>query len=73
MTYSTDDVLRELTSVVSTSDARAVIGRASRVARVRRGADLEPGEVLVLLTALAAEGGVIQQLAEEMARRALRS
>lgn len=69
--FTTDDLLRELTLVTSTSNARAMLGRASRVARVRRGPDLAPGEMLVLLEALATEGGAIQTVAEDIARRAL--
>ncbi len=69
---TTDDLLAELDGVTSRSDARAMISRAARVAGVPTGRPLEMRELLMVCEALAAEGGVIQQLAEGMATRALR-
>ena len=69
---TTDDLLAELGGVTSRSDARAMISRAARVAGVATGRPLEVRELLMVCEALAAEGGVIQTLAESVATRALR-
>jgi len=66
---TTDELLREIGLV--SSDARALLGRASRVAGVKRGQALEVSELLLLLEALASEGGPVQEIAETLARRAL--
>ncbi|RLT43333.1 MAG: hypothetical protein DWI58_04300 [Chloroflexi bacterium] len=69
---TTDDLLIELCGVTSRSDARAMISRAARIAGVPTGRTLEMRELLMVCEALAAEGGVIQQMAEAVATRALR-
>lgn len=69
---TTDDLLAELGGVTSRSDARAMISRAARVAGVPTGRPLEVRQLLMVCDALAAEGGVIQALAESVATRALR-
>lgn len=71
-TFTTADVLRELGAVVASSEARAMLSRAARVARVHRDVPLATSDLLVLLEALAAEGGVVQILAEDLAQEALR-
>lgn len=68
---STEDLLSALYSVTSPSDARALMSRARRVAGVPSGKPLEMQELLMVCEALAAEGGVIQRIAETMAQRAL--
>jgi hypothetical protein len=73
LSITTDDLMRELHRVTSTSDARAMISRASRVAGVAQGRPLETSDLLLVCEALAAEGGEIQQIAEAVATKALRS
>ena len=58
--------------LTSRSDARAMISRAARIAGVPTGRPLQVRELLMVCEALAAEGGVIQQMAEAVATRALR-
>ncbi len=70
---TTDDLLAELGDVTSRSDARAMISRAARVAGVPTGRPLAIRDLLMVCEALAAEGGAIQQLAEAVATRALRT
>lgn len=67
----TDDVLTALCRVTSASDARALVSRASRVAGVPHNRALATQELLLVCEALAAEGGMIQIVAEEIAGRAL--
>lgn len=69
---TTDDLLHEFAAVVSTSDARAIMRRALRVAGVKSGATLATGELLLVLEAMGAEGGPVQQMAEQLAQDALR-
>ncbi len=69
---TTDDLLTELDGLTSRSDARAMISRAARVAGVPTGRPLQVRELLMVCEALAAEGGVIQEMAEAVATRALR-
>ena len=69
---TTDDLLIELGSVTSRSDARAMMSRAARIAGVVTGRPLEVRELLMVCEALAAEGGAIQQMAEAVATRVLR-
>ena len=71
-TMSTEELLQQLNAVTSRSDARAMVSRAARVAGVATNRPLEVHELLLVCEALAAEGGVIQQLAEAIATRALR-
>ncbi len=68
---TTDDLLVALHGVTSRSDARAMISRAARVAGVPTGRALQTRELLMVCEALAAEGGLIQELAEAVATRAL--
>ena len=70
---TTEDLLREFGAVLSASDARALMRRAARVAGVRRGSRMATGELLLVLEAMGAEGGLVQQLAEHLAQEALRS
>ena len=69
---STGDLLRELNGVTSDADARAMVSRASRMVGASDG-PLDLRELLLMCEALAAEGGPIQQLAEEIAMRAIRA
>ena len=68
---SMDDLARRLGTVTSRSDARAVISRASRITRAPHNRPLAVEELLSVCTALAAEGGAIQQLAESIAAQTL--
>ena len=69
--HSTDDVLQALHAVTTDSHARSLIARAARVAGVRRGSRLDADQLLMLCSALAAEGGHIEQIAVALAQRAL--
>lgn len=62
-----DDLARELARVTSQADARALVNRAARMTGVAPDRALELGEMLVVCHALAAEGGAIQALAEQVA------
>lgn len=66
-----DQLALQLAGVTSTSDARAVVNRASRIAGVPDNRALNEFELLKVCQALTAEGGVIQQVAESIATRAL--
>ncbi len=66
-----DDVTVQLGTVTSQSDARALTSRASRVAGVPHHRALDMDELLRVCEALAAEGGMIQQMADLIASRAL--
>jgi len=63
-----DELQAELGTVTSRADARAVLNRAARVAGVGTDRPLAMEELLLVLEALAAEGGMVQQLAETIAR-----
>lgn len=66
-----DQLLTQVRGITSHSDARAVVNRATRVAGISHDDTLELNELLRVCAALAAEGGLIQQLAEDIATRAL--
>ncbi len=66
-----DDLTRELGRVTSRADARAVLNRAARVAGVAPDRALDLKELLLVCTALAAEGGPIQVVAEQIATASL--
>jgi len=66
-----DDLARELAAVTSASDARAVINRAARVAGVPADRPLQVDELLRMCEAVAAEGGLVQEIAELIASRSL--
>jgi hypothetical protein len=66
-----DELTAEIRAVTSGSDARAVVNRASRVAGVPHNRALQRTELLRVCAALAAEGGLIQELAEGIASRAV--
>ena len=70
-TLTLKELTTEIGMVTSASDARAVVNRASRVAGVPDNRQLEVRELLRVCQALAAEGGMVQQLAELIALRAL--
>ena len=72
--WSAHGLLVEVATVVSHGRARHLLTRARRVAGLERHDStqaLETLELLMLLEALAAEGGELQMLAETLARRAL--
>lgn len=54
-----DELTGEIRMVTSNSDARAVVGRASRVAGVPHNRPLDMQELLLVCEALAVEGGLI--------------
>ena len=61
----------ELSAVTSASDARAVVNRASRIAGVPNNRPLDVSELMLVLSALSAEGGMIQDVAQTIAAAAL--
>ena len=68
-----EELAAEIGVVTSGSDARAVLNRASRVAGgVPQNRELQQEELLRVCAALAAEGGMIQEIAESIAARAVR-
>lgn len=64
---SIDDLSRELGKVTSRSDARALLNRAARVAGVAPSRPLNLKELLMVCQSLAAEGGAIQAVADQIA------
>lgn len=66
-----DQLMIELGAVTSESDARAVVNRASRIAGTPDNRPLGVQELLRVCQALTAEGGMIQEVAETIATRAL--
>lgn len=66
-----DDLLAHLGSVTTDSDAKALVRRAARIAGVPADRPLEIDELLRVCEALASEGGMIQEVAELIASRAL--
>jgi hypothetical protein len=64
---SIDDLSRELGKVTSRSDARALLNRAARVAGVAPHRPLDLKELLMVCQSLAAEGGAIQTVADQIA------
>lgn len=67
-----EELASQLGSVTSGSDARAVLNRAARVAGVAQDRALQREDLLRVCAALAAEGGMIQQIAESIAAEAVR-
>ena len=65
------DVQGALGAVASRGQARAAVRRAARIVGVRRDEPLEIRELVRICSALAAEGGSIEQLAEAIAMDAL--
>ncbi len=61
----------ELSAVTSASDARAVVNRASRIVGVPDNRPLDMKELMLVLSALSAEGGMIQDVAQTIAAAAL--
>lgn len=68
-----EQLINEIGTVTSRSDARAVVNRAVRVANVPTNRPLQMQELLLVCEALAAEGGLVQEIAEVLASRALDS
>lgn len=66
-----DDLSRELGRVTSRADARALLNRAARVAGVASDRTLDLKQLLMVCTALAAEGGAIQAVADQIATATL--
>lgn len=67
-----DQLKIELSAVTSASDARAVVNRASRIAGVPNNRPLDVNELMLVLSALSAEGGMIQDIAQGIAAAALK-
>lgn len=67
-----DDLVGQIGGVTSSSDARALLNRAQRIAGVPANRPLRVQELLRVCEALAAEGGMVQEMAEMIATRALR-
>lgn len=70
-TLTLEELAIELGTVTSAADARAVVNRASRIVGAPDNRPLEMQELVLVCQALAAEGGMIQQLAETIATKAL--
>lgn len=68
---SIDDLSRELVKVTSGPDARALLNRAARVVGVPPDRPLDLSELLMVCQSLAAEGGAVQSLAEQIAMASL--
>jgi|GEM_PF-4322957 len=71
---TTHELLAEFASVVPHGHARRLIGRARRLAGLDRAShteSLETIELLMILEAIASEGGELQMHAEALARRTL--
>ena len=66
------DVQGALGAVTSNGQAKAAVRRAAKIVGVQRDQPLELRELIRVCSALAAEGGPIQQLADEIAGDALR-
>ncbi|MDA0351474.1 MAG: hypothetical protein O3A10_04580 [Chloroflexi bacterium] len=71
-TTTLDDLQGALGAVTSAGNARAAVRRAARIVGVERDQPLDLRELVRLCSALSAEGGSIQLLAEEIAGDALR-
>lgn len=72
ITTTLADVQGALGEVATRGEAKAAVRRAARIVGVERDRPLELRELIRICSALAAEGGSIQQLAEEIAGDALR-
>ncbi len=70
--WTLDDLQGALGAATSRGNARAAIRRAARIVDVRSADELGLHELVRVCSALAAEGGAIQQVAEEIASDALR-
>ncbi len=68
---SAEELARELAAVTSGNDARAVVNRAARIAGVPVDRPLQMNELLQVYEAVAAEGGLVQEIAEMIATRSL--
>jgi hypothetical protein len=67
-----DQLTVELSEVTSASDAQAIVNRASRIAGAPSDRPLDVEELIRVLSALSAEGGMIEQLAQTIAAAELR-
>ena len=65
-----DQLARDLCTVTSRADALALVNRASRVTGVPNDRRLRIGELRLVCDALAAEGGSIRYVANQIALRA---
>ena len=70
-TMSVADLARELGAVTSSNDARAVVNGAARVVGVPIDRPLQTDELLRICEAVAAEGGLVQEIAEVIVSRSL--
>jgi hypothetical protein len=62
-----DQLAVELSAVTPASDAQAIVNRAPRIAGVSGSRVLDVDELMLVLSALSAEGGLIEQLAQTIA------
>jgi hypothetical protein len=62
-----DHLKAQLSTVISASDARALVNRLSRIAGVPDNRPLGADELTLVLSALSAEGGMIEQIAQTIA------
>jgi hypothetical protein len=68
---SIDDLARELGRVTARSDARALLSRAARAAGVAPDRPLVLDQLLLVCQSLAAEGGAIETVAQQIAMASL--
>lgn len=70
--WTLDDLQQVLSAATSRGNARAAVRRAVRVVDVDAEAKLDLHDLVRVCSALSAEGGAIQRVAEEIASDALR-
>lgn len=69
--WTLEDLQRALSATTSHGNARAVVRRAARVVGLGSGERLDLHDLVRVCSALSAEGGAIQRVAEEIASDAL--
>jgi hypothetical protein len=69
--WTLDDLHRVLSTATSGGNARAAVRRAARIVDINANAELDLHDLVRVCSALSAEGGAIQRVAEEIASDAL--
>jgi len=69
--WTLDDLAYALSTTTSHGTARAAVRRAARVIGLRSSDALDLHELVRICSALSAEGGAIQQIAEQIVSEAL--
>lgn len=70
--HTVDELQTQLRAAASRGNVRAALRRASRIAGVNTDQELDVHQLVRVCSALAAEGGAIQTIAEQIASDALR-